>query len=157
MPGDNHHGFSRRRSQAAAAYARESTGELTRKLEAALRRRALLLAQPDTDVCRLCNGAGDGISGLVIEKFGDVLVAQLYEGRLAMSEDRARALCEYAAAQTHSRAVYKKLFVRDRSQALAATMSDHQNRVPWIGDAVPEELPVRESGVRFLVRPYDGY
>jgi 23S rRNA (cytosine1962-C5)-methyltransferase len=33
----------------------------------------------------------------------------------------------------------------------------HGDPTPWLGEAVEPEFPVLENGIRFLVRPYDGY
>ena len=56
--------------------------QLTQRLEAAIAARADLLADPRTTVCRVFNSSADGIAGLVIEKLGETLIAQLHEGRL---------------------------------------------------------------------------
>ncbi|KAH8072824.1 S-adenosylmethionine-dependent methyltransferase [Aureococcus anophagefferens] len=44
---------------------------------AASRRRALDLPRADTDVFRFVNSEGDGLSGLTVDAFGDVLVCQI--------------------------------------------------------------------------------
>lgn len=127
------------------------------RLERALAARGVLLADPDSNVCRVFNGAADGIGGLVIEKLGDVLVVQLHEGRLRLAESCVRELCVHARWRLGARAVYRKSFARDRSTALGALDEPHTDPTPWLGEAVAEEFPVLESGIRFLVRPYGGY
>jgi 23S rRNA (cytosine1962-C5)-methyltransferase len=127
------------------------------RFSAALERRAALLADPQTNVARLCNGATDGLAGLVVERLGEVLVAQLHEGRLALTEDTVQMLCASARQSTFARAVYRKQFPKDRSAALARLAQLHADPQPWLGEPVPAEIPVREHGVTFLVRPYDGY
>ncbi len=131
--------------------------ELLRRLNAALARRGPLLADPQTNVARVFNAAGDGIDGLVIEKLADVLVAQLYAGRLALPEEVVQALCAEAAQRLGARAVYRKWFPKDRATAARELAASHHGAAPWIGVAVPPELPVREHGLTFLVHPYDGY
>lgn len=130
--------------------------EAAKRMRAALERRVALLSDRTTTCCRLVNAAADGIDGLVLERFGDVLVAQLHEGRLAVNEGQARALCENAMQQVGATGVYRKFFPRDRSHA-AAMDAQNQSSQPWIGAAAPEEFEVVESGVNYLIRPYDGY
>lgn len=131
--------------------------KLVHWLELALARRAHLLADPSTNVARIFNAAGDGIDGFVIEKLGDVLVTQLHEGRLAISEAAARELCEEAARRLGARAVYRKVFPKDRSARDPVLEQLHRDPTPWTGTATLPELAVREHGLTFLVRPYDGY
>jgi 23S rRNA (cytosine1962-C5)-methyltransferase len=119
--------------------------------------RADILADPHTNACRVFNGAADGIDGLVIEKLGDVLVAQLHEGCLRLAEPQVRNLCASARRRLGARAVYRKIFVRDRSAAEGTVARLHSDRTPWLGETVEAEFPVLENGIRFLVRPYDGY
>lgn len=126
-------------------------------LDAALQRRAALLADPHSSVARLFDGGQDGIDGLVVDKLGDVLIAQLYVGRLALDELTARALCEAIAHRVAARAVYRKVYPRDRSTRAAELDRLHRDPNPWIGSPTEPELAVREAGLTFLVRPYDGY
>jgi len=126
-------------------------------VERALERRAALLAAPQTDVGRLFHAAADGLDGLVVERFGPLLVAQLHEGRLAAADTVARDLCAEVAQRLGCTAVYRKVFPLDRSAARLDLERLHRDRAPWIGTPAPPELVVREAGLRFLVRPYDGY
>lgn len=126
-------------------------------LERALSDRRALLADPDTNTCRIFNGAADGIPGLVIEKFADVLVAQQHEGRLRLSETETRNLCAQAQKFLATRAVYRKVFVRERSKSLRTLNTLHSAPNPWLGEPVDAEIPVLENGIRYLIHPYDGY
>jgi 23S rRNA (cytosine1962-C5)-methyltransferase len=129
---------------------------LQRKIGLALDLRAPLLADPDTDAARVFNSAGDGIPGLVIEKLGHVLIAQLHEQLLRLESDVARGLCMLAAERLGATAVYRKVYPRDRTSR-AAESPLHRDPQPWIGTPAEAEFVVREAGLRFLVRPYDGY
>jgi len=126
-------------------------------LDAALEKRAPLLSREDTNVCRLLNGAADGIPGLVIDRFGDVLVTQLHEGRLRIPAGVARTLCEAALRHTGGTAVYRKTIPHDRTKTYPELDEQHRDPQPWIGQPAPEEFAVREAGAVHLVRPYDGY
>lgn len=125
-------------------------------LERALARRRALLADAETNTCRVFNAA-DGIPGLVIEKFGDVLVVQLHEGRLRLAESQTHELCAVAQERLEARAVYRKVFARERSKSLAALNKLHSDAAPWLGEPVEAEIPVLENGIRYLIHPYDGY
>lgn len=122
-----------------------------------MERRAELLADPRTTVLRLFHSAADGIEGLVIEKLGDVLVVQVHEGRLWLGQEALREMCERCAQRFSARAVYRKLFVRERSARQAAIDALHSDSQPWIGRPVEPQLTVLENGVRLIARPYDGY
>jgi 23S rRNA (cytosine1962-C5)-methyltransferase len=126
-------------------------------LDAALARRAGLVSDPQTDVCRLFHSGADGIDGLVIEKLGSVLVVQLHAGRLAIDDAAVRELCAAAAARVQATAVYRKVFPKDRTTPPGDLERQHRDPTPWIGTLAEAELAVRENGAMFVVRPYDGY
>lgn len=128
-----------------------------RCLASALDRRAALLTDPQTNVGRLFNGLSDGIDGLVIERLGDVLIAQTHAGRLRLADETARDVCAEVAQRLGSTAVYRKIFPKDRSQRRADLEQLHTDPQPWVGSPVEPEIKVRESGLTFLVRPYDGF
>jgi len=126
-------------------------------LEAALKARESLIAEPAITAYRVFNGQADGIPGLVIERLGDVLVVQLHEGTLTCDAEQVRAFVEHAHQRLGTRAVYRKRFVRDRSRASAELARLHTNPQPWLGERVEPERIVVEYGLKFLVRPYDGF
>lgn len=126
-------------------------------IDAALQRRAALLCDPSCTAIRLFNSAADGIDGFVVEQLADVLVAQLHEGRLCVAEAELRRACERLMQQRGAAAVYRKTFPRDRSHAGPQLDALHTSSAPWLGNAAAPEIEIRENGIRFLVRPYDGY
>src|SRR5262245_17199557 len=127
-------------------------------IAAAVARREKLLADSRTNMLRLFNDEADGVAGLVIEKFADVLIVQLHEGRFTgNAEVELRAPIESLAEQRGIRSVYLKRFATDRSAAAKALETEHRDRMPWIGAPAAEEFDALESGVRFRIRPYDGY
>lgn len=109
------------------------------------------------DAWRVFNAAADGIDGLVIEKLGPVLIAQLHEGRLKLPESATRELVAHAHERLGTRAVYAKQFVRDRAGIDDAADERHRDATPWIGEPVEPELAVSENDIRLIVRPYDGF
>lgn len=126
-------------------------------LAAALARRAAILAEPQTNTCRLFHGTAEGVDGLVIERLGAVLIAQLHAGRLAVDAEQARNLCVLAAERVGATAVYRKVYPKDRSTSRAVLDQQHRGATPWWGRPAPPEFAVCEAGLHFLVRPYDGY
>ena len=123
----------------------------------ALEVRHSLLSDPETTCCRLFNGAADGVTGLVLEKFGEVLIAQLHEGRLKLEESAVRNLCALAMESTGTRSVYQKIFASNRSAALHRVEESHQDPQPWLGTPAIAEFPILENGMTFLIRPFDGF
>ncbi len=125
--------------------------------EIALSRRQPLLNNPDITAYRLFHGQADGIDGLVIERFGDVLIVQLHEDRLELAMDEVRRLAEDLHRRLHTRAVYRKVFPRDRARASSEIESVHHDSAPWIGETVEPEQVIAEDGLRCIIRPYDGF
>ncbi len=134
----------------------EPSGAIAAACEAAARVGALL-GDAATDAYRILWGARIGLDGLIVDRYGVVLVAQLHEGRFRSDEALARRVCASLLESTGAAAVYRKVFPRERSAALAALAAAHNDPTPWIGSSVPSEIPIVEQGVRFLIRPYDGY
>jgi 23S rRNA (cytosine1962-C5)-methyltransferase len=125
------------------------------RIEQAARRRDGLLKQANVEAVRLFHDRSDGIQGLVIEKYGPVLIVQIHEGRFRGEPESLRAPIEALCGRAGARAAYLKRFPRDRARpTLEAACHDP---VPWIGEQVEPELVIREHALRLLVRPFDGY
>src|SRR5688572_17477772 len=110
--------------------------KISHLLDQALAKRASLIADPSTTAYRLFHDSADGIAGLVIERFGDVLIAQLHEERLTRSPSEITGLVEEAHRRLGTRAVYQKIFVRDRAHAPPDITALHTRATPWIGEPV---------------------
>lgn len=126
------------------------------RIDAAIRRRAHLLDNPECSACRIVNGPADDLPGLVIERLGPVLVAQLHSDRLALSESDVHSACQHAADTLHAASVYRKWYPPHRG-----TITDEQRAAmlaatPWIGAASAPCVEVAENGLRLMVRPFDG-
>lgn len=126
-------------------------------LNNAVDRRAALLERPETTVLRLVHGEADGVPGLVLDRFGEMLIAQCFEGRLDIGEAVLRTAVDELRQRLGAKAVYRKRFVRDRAQADDDVDAAHHDATPWLGSAVEAEVPVLENGLTFLIRPYDGF
>lgn len=131
--------------------------DLDRLLDDALKRRGPLLQSGVTDACRLVNGQADDLPGLVVDRFGPVLIVQLHEGRGAIELKTLREPIERLVRQLELQAAYLKHFVKDRNAAVAQVDETHQSAIPWIGEPVEREIVITENGMRFRIRPYDGF
>lgn len=127
------------------------------QIDAALALRAPLLADPTLTACRLFNGQADGVAGLVVEKLADILIVQFHEDRLQLDLDTVRTLATHVHRQLGTRAVYRKMFLRDRAYLPEQIVQLHRDAQPWIGENVSPQIVVEEFGQRMRVRPYDGF
>lgn len=134
-----------------------ATPNIDELVEAALQAREPLLRDKTTNAYRVFNGAADGVAGFILERFGATLIAQIHEGALEFPEEFAREIAERFAQRLEATAVYRKVFARDRNAALAQLEATHHDPQPWIGTPTEAEIEAMELGVKFIVRPYDGY
>jgi 23S rRNA (cytosine1962-C5)-methyltransferase len=106
------------------------------KIEASIARRSGLRS-PDTDVCRLVNGAGDGLDGLIIDDFA---------GRWLISV-KAGADSPKLAPGVGYRALYAK------------TLSKSEKSPPAHlgGEELTARFPVREHGLSYWIDFRSGY
>jgi 23S rRNA (cytosine1962-C5)-methyltransferase len=123
------------------------------RLESAWTRRAALHASLDTDAYRLIHRAADGFPALAVDRFGEVLVAQLYDegARRRPPESVLRAL----AKRLNARAIYVKHRPAQASVLSVAERAALAPSTPWWGSAV-EETVVHENGLAFSIRPGEG-
>jgi 23S rRNA (cytosine1962-C5)-methyltransferase len=119
--------------------------------------RQSLVRSGQTDAYRLFHGAADGLDGLIIEQWGDVLIAQFHPGHVPVREDQARAVLDRLRRDMNARAVYRKVFVPDRALVPPEIGAMHVSPQPWLGGPVEPEILVRENGLSFRIRPYDGF
>lgn len=120
---------------------------LRARLEAALAMRARLPAGRHANALRLVHGESDGLPGLVVDRYADVLVVQL----LAAGVERWRAsLLEALASLTGCEAIY------ERSDAEVRSLEGFEQRVGWASGArsaehSPGRCPIIEYGLNFRV------
>ncbi len=116
---------------------------LKRRLVAAWERRSLVGG--DTNTYRVCNGEGDLLPGVVVDRYGGLLVLRLYSAAWLPYLD---PLVETLSQLPGVEAVLRRLGV-ERVDASEGTEL-------LFGAAPPETLVVREHGMQLLVRPYVG-
>ena len=114
---------------------------IARRLKGALELRRRFV-RDDTDAYRLVNGDGDGLSGVVVDRFGDVLVVQL----LTAGADRMRAIIVDALNDLlHPRAIIERSHGAVRKQE-----GLEDNGAVLAGEAVTETIAV-ENGIKIKI------
>ncbi len=153
---------------------RDRGSNLETVIARAVDRRKLLARDEATTVYRLLNGAADGVPGATADRYGAVVVVNLYDANgvtrgtgaghgargagdevsvrgMVSGQELVRAL----AALPDVRGVYVK-----RRPRTAARLSDEQtatlapSQPAW--GARSDELAVRENGLHYLIRPGAG-
>jgi 23S rRNA (cytosine1962-C5)-methyltransferase len=95
----------------------------------------------DTDAYRVVNGDGDGLSGVVVDRYADVLVAQF----LTAGADRMRhEVVEHLNAALSPRAIL------ERSQGAVRRQEGLQDRSGPIAGEQVGEVGIRENGIRII-------
>ncbi|HPF71824.1 MAG TPA: class I SAM-dependent methyltransferase, partial [Candidatus Krumholzibacteria bacterium] len=119
-----------------------------RLADAVAARAAMGLAVRGEGACRVVHGESDGLPGLVVDRYGDVLVAQF----LTAGTERWKAvIADALVAVTGLGSVY------ERSDADVRALEGLQPVAgPLRGDA-PGELVIVEHGLRFHLDPVGGH
>ena len=118
---------------------------LRRRLETAWVYRQSLAYEGDAG--RVVFGEGDGLPGLVVDRYGDVLALQVLTRAIAQRADR---LAELAAEVTGARAVYC------RSDPTAAAIEGFDDRSGWLVGQAQATVEIREGPCRFQVDLEEG-
>jgi len=117
------------------------TGRL--RLAAAYRQAVL----PERSSMRLVNAEADGLPGLVVDRYGDVLAVQISTlGMEVRSEAIQRALTEVFGP--------KGAVLRNDSKSRLLEGLELDKRL-WFGD-VPDHIVIDEHGVKFAIEPLSG-
>ena len=119
------------------------------RLTDAVAARGLLGLEPDrTGACRLVHGESDGLPGLVVDRYGEVLVAQLLTaGTEHWRETIADALVEVTGLDT----------IFERSDAEVRKLEGLEERAGPLRGAAPAGVTIVEHGLRYAVDPAGGH
>jgi 23S rRNA (cytosine1962-C5)-methyltransferase len=111
--------------------------------------RAGLIEPELTNAFRLLQGGSEGSSGLVVERWSDMLLS---EGECPLAEEQMEAL-RALSEKLGSRGVYHKILDRNvRKSEL------HSAAPKWVeGEKAPETFHIRENGVHFEISFDQGY
>lgn len=128
------------------------------RLARAIAARRDLVAGGELTAVRLVDGAGDGLPGVSVDRYGPGLTLNIAAD--AGLDDAAvtdLAHATWAAARDEGvEAVYVKNFFRDRSRLGGRLPVEATSSVPRAGAPLPEAIVVREHTSRFEVRLFDG-
>lgn len=116
--------------------------QVRENIERAVRLREQFAAKEDTTAWRLINAEGDALPGLIVDRYGDVLVLQLttlgMEKLRDWTADLLMELCKPAA-------------IFEKSTGAARKNEGLDGREGWLRGQVPEPIPITERGVRYLI------
>src|SRR5690242_13089265 len=120
-------------------------GKLVRdRVAAAVALRKRFVALDKLGNLRLVNGESDGLPGIVVERYGDYLVAQLYTSAVAaLRDDLYDALVEQLAP--------KAIYEQRRFKSLGGDAPRQVAAELMRGAAAPVELEVKEDDLTFVV------
>jgi 23S rRNA (cytosine1962-C5)-methyltransferase len=114
--------------------------------QAAVLRKTLL--SRTTTACRMVNAEGDGLPGLIVDRYGDYLVLSFS----TLFLDRLReTLCELLVAEIAPAGIYERSEGRARQREGLNTRSG----MLW-GEPPPQNLEIRENGLIFKVDLVEG-
>ncbi|EIC19967.1 class I SAM-dependent rRNA methyltransferase [Thiorhodovibrio frisius] len=117
---------------------------LLARLHQALALRERLYAQP---FYRLVHGESDGLPGLVVDRYGELLVVQFTTAGMERERGEVLAALEQVARP-------KRLLLRNDSPVRA--LEGLEQQVEWVLGDDPGEIRLRESGLEFLIDPVHG-
>lgn len=120
---------------------------LRRRVRSAVELRQVFDPQ-QTNTYRLIHAEGDGLPGLIVDRFADILVAQIHTAGM----ERLRPLLIDALVMETGAS---GLLLRNDSQSRRREGLEVEEPVVAAGE-VPEQVPVRENGVHFLIDPWQG-
>ena len=101
-----------------------------------------------TNAYRLVNAEGDGLPGLIVDRYAEILVAQIHT--LGMEQLRSSVI-EALMDETGARG----LLMRNDSQARRREGLEMEQAQVAAG-VVPTQVAIRENGILFLVDPWEG-
>jgi 23S rRNA (cytosine1962-C5)-methyltransferase len=116
---------------------------LARALAAAWGRRRLVGGE--CNAYRVCNGEGDGLGGLVVDRYDDVLVVRLYAKAW---ERHLGTICDVLMPLTGCRTIFRRFGV--------GRVDDQQGGQTLRGPDPAEAFVVLEHGMKLLVRVREG-
>lgn len=118
------------------------------RLEQAVQlRRDVLRLDQVTDACRMVHAEGDGLTGLVVDRFGDVLSAEVFSLGIYQRIDELLARLSALCGTTHTR-----VHVDDQVHGQEGFLADAKD-----SPECPPQVTVSEFGTQFKVRFAGGH
>ena len=116
---------------------------VARNIDSAIALRRRLLADR-TNACRLVHGEGDGLPGLVVDEYADVLVVQV--ATLGLERLKPKIIARLAE-KVRPRSIYEQSRLPARREE---GLDDFEG---WLLGEPVDEVEIRENGLRFIVQP----
>ncbi len=118
------------------------------RLEASISRRQSLIDSEHTNAYRLVHAESDGLPGLVVDQYADVIVIQLLSwGVEVLRDEIARMLIEITGAKS----------VFERSDVEVRKLEGLPSRVGLVfGKDISKEIQIKENGVLYQVSVLEG-
>jgi 23S rRNA (cytosine1962-C5)-methyltransferase len=126
--------------------ARIDAGFWRRRIEGALALRRKVVP-PETDACRLINAEGDGMPGLVVDRYGGSLVMTI--GTAGMERWREIVIGLFVE-------ILAPAGIYERSEGRSRQVEGLSDRIGTAAGEVPERVEIRENGLRFEVDLHAG-
>ncbi|MGD2020407.1 MAG: class I SAM-dependent rRNA methyltransferase [Thiohalocapsa sp.] len=117
---------------------------LVQRIRAALDLRERVYTQP---FYRLLHGEGDGLPGLVVDRYGDLLAVQMTTAGMALLQPMVLAALEQ---------VLRPQRIVLRNDTPIRELEGLSQGIDWVLGDDPGELELTEGGVRFAVAPGGG-
>jgi 23S rRNA (cytosine1962-C5)-methyltransferase len=131
-------------------------GDAVALLRLAIERRAPLAADPDTNIYRLVNAAGDGLPRLTVDRYGPVLVASQYDGdAVGAPSPLLQNLVEALTGVAGVTSLYIKHRPPTASRLSEAELAALAPSQPRQGPA-RDEFIAHEDGLAYVIRPGAG-
>lgn len=120
---------------------------LKKKIENAIALRSAMGLAEKTDAVRLINTEGDGIPGLIVDRYKDVVVFQLTT--LGMEKIKSW-LVNTVAAVTGAKLLYEK------STSVSRKAEGMEPKMGWLRGKGEDTLIVTENGIKYVISLTDG-
>jgi 23S rRNA (cytosine1962-C5)-methyltransferase len=122
---------------------------INKRLKHSISLRNSIISSDNTNAYRLAHAESDGLPGLIVDQYADVIVMQLLSwGVEVWRETIANLLVKI----THAKTIYERSDVDSRK---LEGLPDRNNVV--LGEDVEGEVEIFENGIRFLVNVKQGH
>lgn len=125
-------------------------------LTLAAERRIPLMDDPtaNTTAYRLVNGAGDGLPGVTLDRYGPALVLNCYDPSLERDHPALKLLLAGVERQWPESSIYAKFRPRQLSN-LGSPSDEVAPTLPLLGSTLPQ-VTIQENGLNYLIQPGEG-
>lgn len=120
-------------------------------LNSALSIRLSLLLEKNTDCLRLFCGKFEGISGLIVDRYKDVIVLEAQQGKFQGGDEELGEIADWYAALLKAKSVYQMWTAKVGEGGIGK-----DRPVELVRGQAADEVTVLSKGTKFIVRPGQG-